>query len=180
MARKKNRAGDKAKELEIEIRRKNVAANLLGGLNYRQIAEALNVSLGTIADDVAAIIAQYKEATLKEAEDYVEVEIARIDTALNAIWKKIQDGNQGAIETMVLLQNQRAKYKPLHLATRLELSGPGGGPIPIEQVEEIRERRWNQVASKLIEVIDLPPDQVKDITPRRTKRKTEKSKALSG
>jgi len=43
-------------QAEAEERRKKVAANLLAGLNYRDMAEALNIGIGTISGDVKMIL----------------------------------------------------------------------------------------------------------------------------
>lgn len=111
-----------------------VSANLLAGLTYRQMAEALNVSLGTITSDVATIIGRWKKEQIKDAGEYVELEIIRLDRALNAIWTKVQDGDQGAIATMLKIQERRAKYRGLDAPVKQELSGPEGQPLQFSEV----------------------------------------------
>jgi len=43
-------------QAEAEERRRKIAANLLAGLNYRDMAEALNIGIGTISGDVKMIL----------------------------------------------------------------------------------------------------------------------------
>lgn len=154
----------KERELEIEQRRATVAANILAGLNYRDLAKQLNVSLGTIANDVKIVARRYREEQISEYADIVQLELRRIDTALNAIWNDVKAGSRSAIETMVMLQNQRAKYLALFEPeiNRIELLFPNLNNDGEKQisVEEIRRKRWEQVYPQLREVIDVEAQDV--------------------
>jgi hypothetical protein len=155
----------KERELEIEKRRAIVAANVLAGLNYRDMASQLNVSLGTIANDVKIVARRYREEQISEYADIVQLEIRRIDTALNGIWDGVKAGDRDAVTLLVMLQNQRAKYLALFdpELDRLGLLFPNLNNDPDKQisVEEIRRKRWEQVYPQLQEVIDA---EAKDVT----------------
>lgn len=112
----------KEQEANIEDRRKVVSANLLAGLTYRQMAEALNVSLGTIAEDVRIIIGRWKKEQVAATDEYVQLEIIRLDRALNAIWTKVTEGDRGAIDSMLKIMERRAKYKALDAPTQSRTS----------------------------------------------------------
>ena len=57
------------KKAEIENRRTEVvAANLLAGLNYRDMASGLDVSLGTIANDVKIILGRWQKEQVETTE----------------------------------------------------------------------------------------------------------------
>jgi hypothetical protein len=103
----------KNQEAEVELRRKKVAANLLGGLNYRQMAEALGVSIGTISSDVKIILGRWQREQVKDAGDYVQMELVRLDRALNAIWDRVLEGDLKAIETMLKIEERRARLLDL-------------------------------------------------------------------
>jgi hypothetical protein len=103
----------KNQEAEVELRRKKVAANLLGGLNYRQMAEALGVSIGTISSDVKIILGRWQREQVKDACDYVQMELVRLDRALNAIWDRVLEGDLKAIETMLKIEERRARLLDL-------------------------------------------------------------------
>lgn len=114
----------KGKEWTREERRKHVAANLVSGMNYRDIQAALaargcDVSLGTIANDVRVLLGRLQREQVSDVEQWVAVECRRLDTALNAIWDKVQNGDLRAIDRLMAIQNQRAKYlglfKPVHV-----------------------------------------------------------------
>lgn len=149
----------KERELEIEKRRAIVAANVLAGLNYRDMALQLNVSLGTIANDVKIVARRYREEQISEYADIVQLEIRRIDTALNGIWDKVKLGDRDAVTLLVMLQNQRAKYLALFdpELDRLGLLFPNLANDPDKQisVEEIRRKRWEAIYPQLQEIIDV-------------------------
>jgi hypothetical protein len=111
------------KQIEMEERRKKVAANILAGLNYRDIAEALGVTIGTISRDFKVIIGRLQKEQTPIAEQIVSLEIRRLDRALNAIYEKVQSGDQNSIDTMLKIMNQRAKYLGLYAPDKQELSG---------------------------------------------------------
>lgn len=97
-------------EAKREERRKKVAANLLGGMTYRDMADALGCSLGTISNDVKIIIGRWQKQQVEHAEDYISVELRRLDVALNAIWNKVIDGDAQAIDRFLKIQERRARY----------------------------------------------------------------------
>lgn len=154
--------------LEIEKRRAIVAANVLAGLNYRDMAKQLEVSLGTIANDVKIVAKRYREEQISEYADIVQLELRRIDTALNAIWTDVKLGSKSAIDTMIALQNQRAKYLALFEPeiNRIELLFPNLNNDPDKQVsvEEIRRKRWEAVYPQLQDVIDVEAQDVNGST----------------
>lgn len=176
----------KERELEIEQRRVTVAANILAGLNYRDLAKQLNVSLGTIANDVKIVAKRYRDEQISEYADIVQLELRRIDTALNAIWSDVKLGNRNAIETMIALQNQRAKYLALFEPeiNRIELLFPNLNNNPEKQVsiDEIRRKRWEQVYPQLREAIDVEAQDVTNTSqlPDGTDQPAEDSGSADG
>jgi hypothetical protein len=79
--------------LSIAERRKLVAANLLGGATYAQIADALNVSKATIASDYKAILKEWQDHYKKQFNQYVHVQLRRYDMLLNAVWDDARSDN---------------------------------------------------------------------------------------
>lgn len=154
----------KQKELDLEDRRAKVAKEVLSGVPYRELATKFSVSLGTIANDVKTVVKRYREDQVDEFADVIQLELQRIDVALNAIWKKVIRGNDEAIKTMIQLQNQRAKYlglfEPETNKFLLLFSDLAAKDKQIS-VEEIRRKRWEKVYPQLQEVIDV---EAKDVT----------------
>ena len=96
----------KSDEVRREMRRKKVAANLLSGLTYREIAEALNCSIGTVSNDVSIILGRWRREQVADADRYVELECRRLDIALNALWGAIQEGkvSPGSVSNMYIVR----------------------------------------------------------------------------
>ena len=121
----------KSEQAKREDRRKKVAANLLAGLSYRDIAEALNVSLGTVANDARIILGRWQREQIQDLDQYVLMELRRLDLATYAIWNDVQDGKLNAIDRMVRLMERRARLLGLDAPTRQELVGPDGAGVVI-------------------------------------------------
>jgi hypothetical protein len=111
MAHKKS----KEKAAEIELRRKKVATNLLAGLSYRAMAEALGVSLGTVAADVKFGVGRWQREQVSQGAEVIGLETTRLDRALNAIWDQVLAGDKGAINTMLKIMERRAKLLRLEV-----------------------------------------------------------------
>jgi hypothetical protein len=92
-----------------EERRKKIAANLIGGLTYRQIAEACNCSLGTVANDVRIVLGRWRREQIDNIEGFVLLQLVRLDRMLNAIWNKVLDGDLAAIDRALKIMDRQAK-----------------------------------------------------------------------
>ena len=112
----------KSEAAKREVRRKQVAANLLAGLTYRQMAGALGVGIGTIARDVKIIMGRWAREHVESVKQLME---ARFDRALNAIWDDVRDGNIAAINTMLKIEEQRAKLGGLNAPVKADVTSGG-------------------------------------------------------
>lgn len=79
-------------KLKIEQRRRIVAANLLAGATYREIAAAQGVSKGTIARDVKFITKEWKKHYSTQFDSFRELQLQRLDVLFNAVWAKATQG----------------------------------------------------------------------------------------
>ena len=106
-----------------EQRRKQVATNLLAGLNYREMAEALGVSIGTITEDVRILMGRWQREQVETVDDYLQLSERRLDRALNAIWGDVLDGDLKAIDRMLRIEERRAKLRGLDQPQEIKHSG---------------------------------------------------------
>lgn len=119
--------------LSITNRRRAVAANLLAGATYAEIAHALNVSKATIASDYKAILAEWRAHYAADADDLVQLQLRRYDVLLNAIWSDARGGSAVAIDrTLAIMDRQNAL---LGLTRRFDSAPP---PPAISIIEVIR------------------------------------------
>lgn len=114
---------NKNQQAEREYRRKQIAANLLAGLNYREMAEALDVSLGTIKNDVDMVLSRWQREQVEAVDAHITLAERRLDRALNAIWDQVLAGDTKAIMAMLKLEERRAKLRGLDEPDKVEHSG---------------------------------------------------------
>jgi len=132
----------KKKSAEVEHRRKIVAANLLAGANYRDIAAGAGVSVGTVAGDVKVLMARWRAEQVKTVDDHVTLDMRRMDVALNAIWDEVKAGNYAAIDRMLKVLERRAKM------------------LGYDQPDKVDLTAWRQEAAEM----GLDPDDVLNTT----------------
>lgn len=135
----------------MHARRVIVSELYLKGYTYMQIIRELKnhegmerTSTATISKDVHAILDEWREQRLGNAERYVTLELARIDTACRELWeeweKSKNNGERTAnVQYIAEIRAQlaeRRKLLGLYAPEKRELSGPGGLPIPFADLSD--------------------------------------------
>jgi len=115
----------KSRAAEIELRRKKVAANLIGGMNYRDIAEALDVSVGTVANDVKILFARWQKEQVRDYDELITAEVRRCDRLLNAVWNEAMDGKLTSIDRALKIMERRARLLGLDAPMRQDVTSGG-------------------------------------------------------
>jgi hypothetical protein len=116
------------------------------GMSYRQIADVFHYETEV---PVRALLKKAIETGKSEDQSILrELELARLDRLTQAIWPAAVSGDLKAVETSIKLMDMRAKLMGLRLP--VELSGPGGGPIPIEiqNAKEQLDTRFSVIAER--------------------------------
>lgn len=86
-------------------------------------------------------------------DEYRDMEIAACDTMQVAIWNKVLRGELDAIETVLKIQDKRAKFQGTYAPTKI--AGPDGGPLQVDMfVRGVLAAMVNAVDS-----LNLPADQ---------------------
>jgi AcrR family transcriptional regulator len=117
---------------EREARRKKVAANLLAGLTFREMAEALGCSVGTVHNDVRLLMTRWHTEQVSSVRELKLLETRRLDRALNAIWGRVQAGDLGTIDRLVKLIQERARLFGLYAPQKVAPTNPAGdGPAEV-------------------------------------------------
>jgi hypothetical protein len=97
---------------------------------YQQIADELGYRSASGAFN--AVKAALK-ATLREpAEELRELELARLDAMLLPLWRRVQRGDEKAIDRALRIMERRARLLGLDAPTRGQLSGPDGKPLALD------------------------------------------------
>ena len=97
-----------------------MAANLLAGLNYREIAEALGVSIGTVSADVQLLVRRWRAEQVGDISQWQALNVKRLDRAINAIWGEVADGNLQAIDRLQKLIEQQGRLLGFDQTVHLE------------------------------------------------------------
>lgn len=136
----RRKAARSAKVAVVE-RRAEALALRRKGYSYPQIASELGVALGTAHKDVQQGLGEVQALARESADAIVSLELERLDTMLAGVWHKASTGSTPAIRAALQISQRRMKILGLE-REKLEMSGPGGGPIQIDAsaYERIRAR----------------------------------------
>jgi DNA-binding transcriptional regulator LsrR (DeoR family) len=96
------------------------------GLAFSEIAARLGVSKTTAHRLTQEALAEYRVRTETDTAEHVSLQLARIDSALQAISTQIQQGHLGAIDRLIRLEERRARLLGLDAPTRLAPTTPDG------------------------------------------------------
>ncbi|NCJ05167.1 hypothetical protein GS597_01260 [Synechococcales cyanobacterium C] len=107
--------------IEREQRRVAVLQMRTQGKTIREIAEALGISHGTAHNDCLRALAELKEQQRLNAEEYLQLELVRLDTAQAAIAKQVKAGHLGAIDRWLKISAQRCKLLGLEKSPQTQL-----------------------------------------------------------
>ena len=125
--RRKAKPGEKAGDVERIAERQQQAMDLRkSGETYRAIAKALGVSVETAYSDVQTGLRETIALRDKDAEEYREQELTRIDAMLKAIWSKVEAGEPQAVEVARKLSESRRKLLGIDAPTKIAPTSPDG------------------------------------------------------
>ncbi|MEU6616695.1 sigma factor-like helix-turn-helix DNA-binding protein [Streptomyces parvus] len=88
---------------------------VLGGMGYRQIAEKMGVSLGTVQNRLKLY---HEEVSAPKLEDLRNRQLARIEMGIRALWPMYLKADKDAINGMVALMKREADLLGLNAATQ--------------------------------------------------------------
>lgn len=119
-------AKKRREEIVREDRRRIVAADFLSGRTYRQMAAELHVALSTISNDVQVIVGRWQQEQVQLVGEQRQVELQRLDVALQAVWEKVLAGDLFAIDRYLKIAERRSKLLGLDAPTKLAPTTPEG------------------------------------------------------
>lgn len=113
----------------VAERRTIVAANVLAGASYRDIAAALNVGKSTVAKDFKAVLEEWREKYTQAAGEWADIQLRRLDVLFNAIWEAARRGDLAAIDRALKIIERQNQILGIGLTSRLAIGGSDGQPI---------------------------------------------------
>ncbi len=111
-------------ELEKECLRLRMA-----GLSYEVIARNVGCSRAGAHRAVMRAIERTIRENNETAQDVLNLELKRLDTMMNVLWRKVLEGELGAVDRVLRVMERRAKYLGLDAPHRMEHTGKDGAPI---------------------------------------------------
>lgn len=108
------------REQRIELRRRAWELRL-AGLTQQQIGAKLGVSQSIVSRMLARARQDATEAAQSIAATATTEQVARLDRMLTALWEKVRNGNERAVETVLRIEERRARLLGLDAAVRKEV-----------------------------------------------------------
>jgi hypothetical protein len=130
-----------AGEMIIEQRRAQVVKlRVEQALSIRAIAAKLDVSVGTVHEDLTAVLVNTREDTAERVKVEREISIGRLELAIEKIMPQVRRGNLNAADRLVRLEHRLAKLKGTDAPLRQELTGIDGTPIELSVKEGLGKK----------------------------------------
>jgi len=104
------------------------------GATFQQIGQALGCSKQRAKDMVDQEMAMMRAEREQAREDVVELSLQRMDTMLPKAMHMAVEGNLGAIDRVIRIEERRARLLGLDAPMRSEQSGPNGAAIEISTI----------------------------------------------
>lgn len=99
----------------------------VAGMTQMQIGTRLNISQSVVSRLLASAREDAVMATKDIAGEATTEQIARLDRMLLALWEKVRNGNERAVEAALRVEERRAKLLGLDAATRKAVDLTSGG-----------------------------------------------------
>jgi predicted transcriptional regulator len=122
----------------------------VAGMTQMQIGTRLNISQSVVSRLLASAREDAVTATKDIAGEATTEQIARLDRMLLALWDKVRNGNERAVEAALRVEDRRAKLLGLDAATRkaVDLTS-GGAPLAYQVTIPVVQRIEPFVAAGL-------------------------------
>ena len=127
----------KAKAAAIADRQVRVAEMLKARHSYREMATALDVSLGCIAKDVRAIFKMWSQRQFENVHEQALADLALLDDGIRALVPRILEGNTEAIGCLVRIVERRAKMLSYDLPGKVQHMGDQNNPLVVKQIIDV-------------------------------------------
>lgn len=131
MARKDANRGKKEQAAERHVRAFELRKT---GASYRDIAYQLGVSVAQAHEDVQRVLGELHALALTGAQDYVNLELERLDAAQFALYQHLDSGDPQVINSWVRVSESRRKLLGLDAAPKVPLN-PDGTPYQQAYIE---------------------------------------------
>ncbi|MFF1444127.1 hypothetical protein [Streptomyces sp. NPDC058295] len=165
----------KLKQDETTVRRTKLLKLRREGVRYddQRILDLGYSDSGSARKDLVRALKAHRDEEAAEVGIYRQQENERLDALLEAAWPRAttpspvfdKEGDivdhaldMRAVDTVLRLMDRRAKLNGLDMPAKAELSGPGGGAVPIGPVGMTELRNLIRTAGEPDDDVDDPDD----------------------
>lgn len=96
------------------------------GVSYREIGHQLGVSVATAHEDVQSVLDELRATALASANDYVNLELERLDAAQFALSQHLESGDPQVVNAWVKVSESRRKLLGLDAPAKIAQTNPAG------------------------------------------------------
>lgn len=118
---------NREQQVEAVMRQKQALDLRIAGLPYQDIADRLGYAARGAAHK--AVMSALTHTLQEPADNLRQIEVARLDKMLLALWPKVLKADVAAIDRALRIAERRARLLGLDAPTRQELTGAEGGPM---------------------------------------------------
>jgi hypothetical protein len=137
----RNRPSD-PRRLKAEALSKEALSLRLRGKTFPEIARLLVCSSSTAHDAVQRGLMHFRSDLQRDADELRAAMLGRIDTAMDALWPRIEKGDEKAIDRMIKLDERRAELLGLNRPIKVAPVTPDGDqpyqPLTTEDQRAVR------------------------------------------
>jgi hypothetical protein len=119
----------KTVRLTQERRRQLVGDMVLMDWSYREIAQELDIAIGTVHNDVQALQEEWREERIETIDQLKKKQLRRLGRLRARAWKRVEAGESGAIGEALKVEQEYNKISGIYAPAVLEMQGAGGAPL---------------------------------------------------
>lgn len=101
------------------------------GYSYREIGAKLGCCHATALKHVTEALANAARERNLKAADLLQIDLERLDVAIAGLMPAVMKGDPKSVTAMMRVMERRAKLLGMDSPTKVEASGPDGGPIEL-------------------------------------------------
>lgn len=146
--RKSRMAADRTKGMEREFRALELRK---AGASFSTMAKEMGMSVAGARNCLIRAISWLEDACREEVPHVRRLELERLDAMILGLWGKARTGEPQAVERVLSIMRQRARFTPgLEVTPGIEIGGPGGGPIVTSSAEAgLLLQRFDSIAQAM-------------------------------
>lgn len=92
------------------------------------------MSKGTVASDYKAIIKEWREHYADKAEQWLSIQLRRLDMLLNSLWEEAQKGNMQNLDRALAIMDRQNALMGLNRAVTFNTTNVTEMPIQVVEI----------------------------------------------